>query len=98
MVSLFEHNGVDVRRRVSSTFLRWSGAAPSEGGPLALKLVEEYEKHPIAVHAIMAYSPASIGKAYVRAMGIPPIFDANRLSPKPISAPMGRTEAGHVVA
>jgi hypothetical protein len=42
---------------------------------LAVKLLEEYEKHPITLQATKAYSPASIGKAYLRAMGIVPILE-----------------------
>jgi hypothetical protein len=42
---------------------------------LAVKLLDEYEKHPIALQATKAYSSASIGKAYLRAMGIPPILE-----------------------
>lgn len=41
---------------------------------LACKLVEEYARHPIDLQATKAYSPASIGKAYLRAMGIEPIL------------------------
>jgi hypothetical protein len=42
---------------------------------LAVKLLEEYAKHPIALQPTRAYSPASIGKAYLRAMGIVPILE-----------------------
>jgi len=42
---------------------------------LAVKLLEEYERHPIGLQATKAYSPASIGKAYLRAMGILPILE-----------------------
>ena len=42
---------------------------------LAVKLLEEYGKHPIILQATKAYSPASIGKAYLRAMGIVPILE-----------------------
>lgn len=42
---------------------------------LAFKLFEEYAKHPIELQATKAYSPASIGKAYLRAMGIVPILE-----------------------
>jgi hypothetical protein len=42
---------------------------------LTLKLLEEYDKHPITLQETKAYSPASIGKAYLRAMGIPPILE-----------------------
>jgi len=37
---------------------------------LAIKLLEEYAKHPIDLQVTKAYSPASIGKKYLRAMGI----------------------------
>jgi hypothetical protein len=42
---------------------------------LAEKLLTEYAKHPINLQPTKAYSPASIGKAYLRAMGIPPILE-----------------------
>jgi hypothetical protein len=41
---------------------------------LALKLLEEYEKHGLSLQVTKAYSPASIGKAYLREMGIEPIL------------------------
>jgi hypothetical protein len=42
---------------------------------LATKLLEEYDRHPIQLPVTQAFSPASIGKAYLRAMGIPPILE-----------------------
>ena len=41
---------------------------------LTHKLLDEYALHPIPLQATQAYSPASIGKAYLRAMGITPIL------------------------
>jgi len=41
---------------------------------LAAKLIEEYSRHPITLQITRAYSPASIGKAYLRAMGVEPIL------------------------
>jgi hypothetical protein len=41
---------------------------------LAVKLLEEYNRHPIDLQPTQAYSPASIGKAYLRSMGIKPIL------------------------
>ena len=49
---------------------------------LAVKLLEEYDKHPITLQATKAYSPASIGKAYLRAMGIRPILERQPDFPK----------------
>jgi hypothetical protein len=42
---------------------------------LAVELLAEYAKHPINLQPTKAYSPASIGKAYLRAMGISPILE-----------------------
>jgi hypothetical protein len=42
---------------------------------LAAKLLFEYKKNPIYLQPTKAYSPASIGKAYLRAMGITPILE-----------------------
>jgi hypothetical protein len=36
---------------------------------LAVKMLEEYDRHPIALPVTQAFSPASIGKSYLRAMG-----------------------------
>lgn len=49
---------------------------------LVVKLLEEYSKHPIDLQATKAYSPASIGKAYLRAMGITPIMERQPDFPK----------------
>ncbi len=39
------------------------------------KLLAEYGRHPIALPPTRAFSPASIGKAYLRAMAIQPILE-----------------------
>ena len=44
-------------------------------GELGAKLLEEYDRHPIDLQVTKAFSPASIGKAYLRAMGIPPVLE-----------------------
>src|SRR5207249_3668970 len=49
---------------------------------LAEKLLEEYDKHPIKLQPTKAYSPASIGKAYLRTMGITPILERQPDFPK----------------
>jgi hypothetical protein len=56
------------------TYNRFDVLATSE---LATKLLEEYDRHPIQLPVTQAFSPASIGKAYLRAMGIPPILQRN---------------------
>jgi hypothetical protein len=49
---------------------------------LAVKLLEEYDRHDIKLQETKAYSPASIGKAYLRRMGIKPILQRQRNFPK----------------
>ncbi len=42
---------------------------------LSEKLLAELARHPIELAPMQAYSPASIGKAYLRAMGIAPVLE-----------------------
>ena len=49
---------------------------------LAAKLVGEFAEHPIPVSPTHALSPASIGKGYLRAMGIKPILQRQPSFPK----------------
>jgi hypothetical protein len=49
---------------------------------LSEKLLTEYGRHPINLQPTKAYSPASIGKAYLRTMGITPILDLPTSFPK----------------
>ena len=42
---------------------------------LAEKLLAEYDAHPIELQATKAFSAASMGKGYLRAMGIAPILE-----------------------
>ncbi len=45
---------------------------------LAEKLLKEFDRHPIQLQATKAFSPASIGKAYLRATGITPVLDRQK--------------------
>jgi len=45
---------------------------------LAEKLLQEFDRHPIQLPETSAFSPASIGKAYLRAMGISPVLDRQK--------------------
>ena len=49
---------------------------------LAAKLIGELAEHPIPVTPTYAFSPASIGKGYLRAMGIKPILKRQPNFPK----------------
>jgi len=42
---------------------------------LAQKLLTEFDRHPIHLQETKAFSPASIGKAYLREMGITPVLE-----------------------
>jgi hypothetical protein len=57
---------------------------------LFTKLREEYRRHPIDLPITHAYSPASIGKAYLATMGLSPILERQPDFPKPI---LGRAMA-----
>jgi hypothetical protein len=49
---------------------------------LAVRLLQEYSRHPIKLQVTKAYSPASIGKSYLRAMGIKPVLERQPDFPK----------------
>jgi hypothetical protein len=59
--------------------IRRDGLAISE---LAAKLIGEFEQHPIPLSPTHAFSPASIGKGYLRAMGIKPVLQRQPNFPK----------------
>ncbi len=68
---------------------------------LTAKLLAEYALHPIELQVTKAYSPASIGKAYLQAMGVTPIMHGCRISPSGIcgyaeSAFFGGRASAHV--
>ena len=49
---------------------------------LTAKMLAEYALHPIELQVTKAYSPASIGKAYLQAMGVTPIMTRTPDFPK----------------
>jgi hypothetical protein len=71
-----EHGKQRVTRHgeVTERYIDYNRSDVRATAELAVKLLEEYEKHPISLQATKAYSPASIGKAYLREMGIEPIL------------------------
>jgi hypothetical protein len=72
-----EHGKQTVKRHgiVTDKYIRYNRRDVLATSELAIKLLEEYDKHPIDRQATKAYSPASIGKAYLQAMGIPPVLE-----------------------
>ena len=79
-----EHGKQTVKRHgiVTKKYVDYNRRDVLATAELAAKLLEEYDKHPIDLQATKAYSPASIGKAYLRAMGIPPIMERQPSFPK----------------
>jgi len=79
-----EHGKQTVKRHgiVTDKYIGYNRRDVLATSELAVKLLEEYNKHPIDLQASKAYSPASIGKAYLRAMGIHPILERQPDFPK----------------
>ena len=79
-----EHGKQTVKRHgiVTKKYIDYNRRDVLATSELAVKLLEEYDKHPIDLQATKAYSPASIGKSYLRAMGIPPIMERQPDFPK----------------
>lgn len=50
------------------------------------KLLTEYYRHPIDLQPTKAYSPASIGKAYLRTFGVTPILERQQDFPRELLA------------
>lgn len=61
--------------KVTTKYIEYNRRDVQATSELASKLLSEYSKHPINLQPTKAYSPASIGKAYLRAMGIRPILE-----------------------
>jgi len=67
---------------VTDKYIRYNRRDVLATSELAIKLLEEYDKHDIELQETKAYSPASIGKAYLRRMGIKPILHRQPDFPK----------------
>jgi hypothetical protein len=72
-----EHGKQHVTRHgvVTREYIDYNRRDVQATSELAVKLLTEYAKHPINLQPTKAYSPASIGKAYLRAMGVLPILE-----------------------
>ena len=79
-----EHKKQKVKRHgvVTKKYIDYNRRDVLATSELAVKLLEEYDRHPIDLQATKAYSPASIGKAYLRKMGIEPILTRQPDFPK----------------
>src|SRR5262249_29193003 len=72
-----EHGKQHVKRHgvVTKKYIDYNRRDVQATSELAIKLLSEFAKHPINLQPTKAFSPASIGKAYLRAMGIIPILE-----------------------
>lgn len=79
-----EHGKQRVERHgiVADTYIKYNRRDVLATSELAVKLLEEYDKHDIDLQETKAYSPASIGKAYLRRMEIKPILQRQPDFPK----------------
>ena len=79
-----EHGKQRVKRHgvVTAKYIDYNRRDVLATSELAIKLLEEYSRHPINLQVTKAYSPASIGKAYLHAMGIPPVLQRQPDFPK----------------
>lgn len=73
---------VSVHGLITDEYIDYNRRDVEATSELAIRLLEEYDRHPIALQETNAYSPASIGKAYLRAMGIKPILQRQPDFPK----------------
>lgn len=60
--------------RVTADYIDYNRRDVQATSELAEKLLNEFDKHPINLQDTKAFSPASIGKSYLRTMGIKPIL------------------------
>ena len=79
-----EHKKSSVSRHgiITNEYIDYNRRDVLATSELASKLLDEYAKHPIDLQATKAYSPASIGKAYLKAMGIHPVLERQPDFPK----------------
>ena len=79
-----EHGKIktEVHGIVTGSYIDYNRRDVQATTELALKLLEEFDRHPIALPETKAYSPASIGKSYLAEMAIRPILERQPLFPK----------------
>ncbi len=72
-----EHGKQHVSRHgiITNKYIDYNRRDVQATSGLAVKLLAEYVKHPISLQPTKAYSPASIGKAYLGAMRVLPILE-----------------------
>jgi len=61
--------------RITKDYIDYNRRDVLATSELLSKLADEFDRHPIGLDPCKAYSPASIAKAYMRAMGVRPPFE-----------------------
>jgi hypothetical protein len=90
--------GTDAHGRITPRYMDYARNDVAATTALFGKLMGEYRTHPIALPATKAYSPATVGKAYLKAMGVRPVlerqpqFDRAVLGQSMVAYYGGRTE------
>lgn len=71
-----EHKKQKVHRhgKITAKYIDYNRRDVLASSELALKLIEEFEKHHIPLQVTKAFSPASVGKAYLKGMRIDPVM------------------------
>lgn len=64
--------------KITEEYIHYNRRDVEATARLAEKLFQEYDLHPISLPETKAFSPASIGKAYLREMGISPILERQK--------------------
>jgi len=60
--------------KIGEEYIKYNRRDVEATGALAGKLLSEYDLHPVSLQETKAFSPATIGKAYLKEMGITPIL------------------------
>lgn len=75
-------NSAPLHGNITDAYLDYNRRDVLATEELATKLLEEYDKHHISTQVTKIFSPASIGKGYLRDMGIQPVLRRQPKFPK----------------
>jgi hypothetical protein len=67
--------GTEAHGRITPRYIDYCRNDVAATTSLFARLMREYRTHPIALPATTAYSPATVGKAYLKAMGVRPVLE-----------------------
>jgi hypothetical protein len=67
--------GAEAHGRITARYVDYCRNDVAATTSLFARLMGEYRSHPVALAATKAYSPATVGKAYLKAMGVRPVLE-----------------------